>query len=381
MKILVVGANGFIGSRLCERLYLEEDVKLTALVRNIGKASRIGRMKINIVRGDVFDRKCVDHLVAAADVVISLLAGNQRSIVGGTRNLLKAAMQSSLQRFVHMSSAAVYGLRPEPVHNTEEAPLKPTANPYSDAKIKAEKLVARFHQKGLKTVMLRPRIVWGPYSSWVTSFLKQAQQRERFYLVDNGRGACNTIYIDNLIDAVFLAITAPQAVGQAYFVTDDHPLTWRQFYQAWTEGFGRSVDFKSVDGGISSGQKPFPFWRDAKRFMLSPVFRRFFREMPIVKHPANGLMRQYYALTADTQIRLKQLLGVRTWPTPQTGSNKPAVPIDRIIREGGTGITDISKIKTELGYRPSVSIQDGIAMTLNWLEAAGYYRAMALHDK
>lgn len=379
MNILVVGASGFIGSRLCERLYLEHDVGLTALVRNIGKASRIGRMRINIVKGDVFDRQLVDRLMQDVDVVVSLLAGNQRSIIKGTHELLESALKANLKRFIHMSSAAVYGLKPKPEHANESAPLKKTGNPYSDAKIKAERLVERFQQKGLKTVMLRPRIVWGPYSSWVTSFYKQAQNGT-FYLVNEGAGACNTVYIDNLIDAVFLSIYRPEAVGQVYFVTDDHLLTWGQFYQAWADVFGRTVCFESVDAGESDLEKKQSLLRDIKRFVLSATFRRFFREMPLVNLPVNRLLSHYYALAPDAKMRLKNLLGIQAGLVAQNHGSQPLVPVDRLVRESGSGFADISKIKRELNYSPSVTLSAGIDLTKQWIEASGFLGICSSRD-
>src|SRR6202043_1853789 len=99
-----------------------------------------------------------------------------------------------------------------------------TGEPYCDNKMRAEQVVSRFLRRGVPAVILRPSIVYGPHSAWSTRLIA-ALREHRVTLIDHGRGACNTTYVDNLVDAVFLSIEKERAVGQTFFITDGEEIT------------------------------------------------------------------------------------------------------------------------------------------------------------
>src|SRR5215470_5160983 len=131
--ILVTGATGFIGGRVCERLVQAGAKQVKALVHTLQHAPRIARLPIELRVGNLLDRQ---------------------------------SLGARIERFVHISSAAVYGLRPPAGAHIESAPLRLTGNLYADSKLRAERVVARFASRGLPVITLRPSIVYGPYSSW-----------------------------------------------------------------------------------------------------------------------------------------------------------------------------------------------------------------------
>jgi len=373
-KILITGASGFVGSRLCERLYLGTDTKPTALIRNIGKASRIGRMRIPMVKGDVLDPVLMDRLIGDAEIVIHLVAGSRQSIVDGTRLVARLCRKHKVARFVHMSSAAVYGIQANEDHTTEDAPLRNTGNPYSDAKIEAEIVVRKETEKGLSSVVLRPRIIWGPYSSWVQSFYHQVTGNA-FCLVDDGKGACNTIFIDNLVDAILLSIENDQAVGNVFFVTDDEKISWREFYGRWASFLGQEVRFLSVDssGDSSSGRKP-GLLRETKAFLASPAWKTLLLEAPGVNRISKKAFGYLSHLPDPKKISIKDWLGVDRPEKNLQYRKDPLVTLDpaRVQRESGKGYTSIEKIKTRIGYRPRVDFRTGSELTREWLAFAGF---------
>lgn len=373
-KILITGASGFVGSRLCERLYLGSDAKPTALIRNIGKASRIGRMRIPMVKGDVLDPVVMDRLIGDAEIVIHLVAGGRQSIVDGTRLVARLCRKHKVARFVHMSSAAVYGIRANEDHTTEDAPLKKTGNPYSDAKIEAEIVVRKETEKGLASVVLRPRIIWGPYSSWVQSFYHQVTS-DTFCLVDDGKGACNTIFIDNLVDATLLSIENDQAVGNVFFVTDDEKISWREFYGRWASFLGQEIRFLSVDssGDASSGRKP-GLLRETKAFLTSPAWRTLLQEAPGLNRISGKAFGYISNLPEHKKIAIKDWIGVDRPEKNLRHRKDPLVTVDpaRVQRESGKGTTSIEKIKARIGYRPRVDFRTGSEWTREWLAFAGF---------
>lgn len=373
-KILITGASGFVGSRLCERFYLGTDAKVTALIRNIGKASRIGRMRIPMAKGDVLDPVLMDRLIGDAEIVIHLVAGGRQSIVDGTRIVARLCRKHKVARFVHMSSAAVYGIQANEDHTTEDAPLRKTGNPYSDAKIEAEIIVRKETEKGLSSVVLRPRIIWGPYSSWVQSFYHQVTDNG-FCLVDNGKGACNTIFIDNLVDATLLSIENDQAVGNVFFVTDDEKISWKEFYGRWASFLGQPIRFSSVDssGRLSSGRMP-GLLQETKAFLASPAWKTLLLEAPGVNRISKKAFGYLSHLPDRKKIWIKDLLGVDRPEKNLQYRTDPFFELDpaRIQRESGKGYTNIEKIKSRIGYRPRVDFRTGSELTREWLAFAGF---------
>lgn len=91
--------------------------------------------------------------------------------------------------------------------------------------------------------MLRPGIVFGPRSMWVTRVADELLSGTA-YLVNEGNGICNSIYVDNLIHAIRLAMTATNVDGQAFLVGDREQVTWSDFYRPIAEALG--IDFAQI---------------------------------------------------------------------------------------------------------------------------------------
>jgi nucleoside-diphosphate-sugar epimerase len=273
-----------------------------------------------------------------------------------------------------MSSAAVYGIQANEDHTTEEARLRKTGNPYSDAKIEAEKIVRKETEKGLSSVILRPRIIWGPYSSWVQYFYHQVANNT-FCLVDNGEGACNTIYIDNLVDAILLSMENDQAVGKVFFVTDDEKISWREFYGRWASFLGQEVRFLSVDssGYSSSGQKP-GLIQETKAFLTSPAWKTLLLEAPGLNRISKRAFGYLSNLPDHRKISIQNRLGVDRPERNLQRRKDPLTAVDpaRVQRESGKGYTNIGKIKARIGYRPRVDFRTGSELTREWLAFAGF---------
>jgi nucleoside-diphosphate-sugar epimerase len=274
---------------------------------------------------------------------------------------------------VHMSSAAVYGIRSDEDHIREDAPLRKTGDAYPDAKIKAEIIVKREAEKGLPAVVLRPRIVWGPYSNWVQSFYSQLRDNA-FCLVDNGEGACNTVYIDNLIDATLLAIENDRAVGEVFFVTDDEKISWRTFYTRWASFLDQDVRFVSVDSAsfLRSHRKP-GVLQETRAFLTSPTLKNLLMEAPILNRFSRMVFESLGNLPDQKKIWIKDFLGMNRPERNMQDRNDESFSVDRgrIKRESGRGYTEIKKIKTLLGYQPKVDFNTGSELTKEWLAFAG----------
>ena len=247
-RVLVTGGGGFIGGRLVERLLLEEGAVVRALVHSPAGAVWLSRTRAELVPGDITQPDSLSAALAGGEVVFhcaALLGGEAERMhqvnVAGTANLLAAARQAGVARFVHVSSMAVLGRR-FPDGADETTPPRPGADPYARTKLAAEELVRAAHREhGLPTVILRPTIVYGPRSQWWTVDPIQRLKQGRLALPGRGDGVANVVYVDDVVNALLLAATVPDIEGETFLISGEERVRWRDFYGAYARMLGRRV--------------------------------------------------------------------------------------------------------------------------------------------
>jgi len=245
---LVTGASGFIGGRLSERL-VAEGHQVRCLVRVSSDVSRLEQLGVEIVVGDLTNERSLARAVEGCDYVfhcgalVSDWATTReitRTNVQGTRSLLEACAGASVKRFIHLSSTDVYGhphANGAPTEETHTA--SGFSNWYAQSKLLAEAEVRRAEAEcSLQSVILRPATVYGPGSREVVGEIARAIRSRQMLLVGGGRSIAGLCYVDNLIDAVVLALRHDAAPGQAFNVSDGLDVTWRQFTDGLAEGLG-----------------------------------------------------------------------------------------------------------------------------------------------
>lgn len=373
-RVLVTGATGFIGARLCERLVFGSGSRVRALVHSWPNAVSVAHLPVEMMAGDLVNPASVREALRDCDAVVHLATGGRQGIVLGTQNLAAAATRMRIGRLIHMSTTAVYGLTPPDTLSSEAAPLKNVGEPYCDWKIAAERAVWRGIRSGLAAVILRPCIVYGPNSRWNTTTIDKLRRGE-FHLLDEGQGVCNTVYVDNLIDAVLAGLRRPEAVGEAFFVTDEKPVSWGEFAAAHAALLEPTPNIPSVPadtvftyhrargGLIRRSAKPL------LKLLLSPAFHRSLQTVPIFDRL---LMEVAGRLSPGRKAFVKRWTGLRYEPS------RPAVTVPDLVTASvqSCKVTFSSdKAKHRLGYAPRVSFQEGMALTAEWLRWAGYLRS------
>ena len=240
-RVLITGASGFIGSRLCEKFKLQYAIPYRAVVHRFARAARIARLGSEMVGMDLSDPTSLDAALEGCDAVVHLAyvdAGKAEE------TLLAACRRARVKRFVHISSMAVHGPNPGPECAHEEtATIGRYNEPYSDAKARAEKVVQREIARGLPGVILRPTIVYGPYSPFVVRVI-EAARAGAISLIDEGSGVCNAVYVDDVCDAIYAALESERAIGQAVFITGDRAVSWRDYnltFAKWSRRCRRSA--------------------------------------------------------------------------------------------------------------------------------------------
>lgn len=238
-RVLVTGADGFIGSHLVERL-LDAGHEVAAVVRGtsvVGTselrlrnlASVRGRLAavlaMDIAGGDAtarmaeFAPQWVFHLAAEAWVERSFTQPAEvlRTNLGGTMAVLQLARQSpGLERLVVTSSSEIYGTA-QAERIDERHPLDPTS-PYAASKLAADRMAFAFVQTyGLPIAIVRPFNCYGPRHTYdvIPKFITRALAGQPLTVFGDGSQARDFTYIDDMVDAFVLAATHPEAVGRA----------------------------------------------------------------------------------------------------------------------------------------------------------------------
>lgn len=236
MKVLVTGANGFIGSFLCPAL-IEKGFGVSGLAMPGEDASRAESLGVATLRGDLTDPASIRGIADGVDIVFHL-AGRvtdwgprsafYSAIFDATSNLLEEA-RGKVGRFVYVSSVAACGIGRHLAGKREEDPVWRSGLPYADAKADSERL-CRDRCLGADTelTIVRPSNVIGPGSVWVRDII------ERFMtsavpVIDGGKHSASLIYVRNLVDGLVLAGTMEDAAGQMYQLRDDYDVNWKRY--------------------------------------------------------------------------------------------------------------------------------------------------------
>jgi nucleoside-diphosphate-sugar epimerase len=244
---LVTGATGFVGSHVAEAC-AARGWGVRALARPGSDTALLQRLGATIVAGDLTDGAAARRALEGADVVFHCAAKvgdwgpveDYRAVnVEALRGLLDACRGRPLHRFVHLSSLGVYAARHH--HGTDESePLPPRhMDGYTQSKVESEQLALGYQREhGVPVVVLRPGFIYGPRDRTVLPKLVDNLRREKVRYIGGGKAALNTIYVGNLVEAAFLAVDRPEAVGHVYNLTDGETVSKRRFIEAIADGLG-----------------------------------------------------------------------------------------------------------------------------------------------
>lgn len=236
--VLVTGANGFVGGRVCRAL-VDAGAQVRALVRRPGEASILqGVVGLQEIEGDFTDPDDAARVTRGVDAVVHCAAAAgpdhesaRRVNTTGTRTLLGASRTAGTARFVHVSTGSVYDRGDRDVV-AEDTPRVTEGDPYSQTKAEAERVVDEAVRDGLAATILRPPAVlgWAPTSTWGQRFPEMLAAGELPFTPDP-RATHAWIHVDDLAAAVLAALRDEAAVGRAYNVVGGNG-TWRDYIAA-----------------------------------------------------------------------------------------------------------------------------------------------------
>jgi nucleoside-diphosphate-sugar epimerase len=314
--VFVTGGSGFVGRALIRELR-RRGCHVRALARSETAASTVRMLDAVPVTGDLVSQDSMRAGMEGAALVIHAAAkvdlwGPRREAylvtVQGTRNALKAAEAAGVPRFVHISTEAVLAGGFPIIQADETTPYPSQPNGvYPWSKGHAERAVIGRNGPNMATIVVRPRFIWGAGDTTLMPALTKAMQSGAWAWFDGGHHFMSTCHISNVVEGTLLAAEQGHA-GEIYFLTDGQPVEFRDF-----------LTRLAATQGITAPAREAPLWLAKCVASCGEfVWRRFSRPgaPPITKTMINLLFQE-------------------------------VTVVDRKARE-------------ELGYRGSVSIDQGL---------------------
>ncbi|MEX2804603.1 NAD-dependent epimerase/dehydratase family protein [Streptococcus sp. H31] len=317
MKILVTGATGFLGQYIVRELAAHA-YQIVAFGRRkeIGKQLEREHSALTFVQGDLRQLSDLEKAIQGCSAVIhagalSDLWGRWQDFydtnVLGTQHILELCQKYHCQRLVHISSPSIYARAQNQLNLTEDqAPQQNNLNHYIKSKLLAEQLVLK--AKDVPSVILRPRGLFGVGDSSIIPRLLRINDSLGIPLLHQGKQLVDMTCVENAAYAARLCLEKKAALGQIYNVTNGEPLPFKSLLELFFREAGKTVQFRPFNAkllGVLVRLLEFSY-----RFCRSP------KEPPLTRYT-------YYLLAYSQTL-------------------------------------SIDKIERELGYRPKLSLLEGV---------------------
>ena len=313
-KVFVTGGSGFVGSHLLHRLH-QEDIETIALARSVQASNQIAASGARVIIGDLGESSSLRAAMAGCDTVFHLGAYLPdwdydkafKVNVEGTRALLECARQAGVRRVVYVSGTGVM-VGHGPVRRVnEDVPRGPPVGVLSATRILSEEVALSASSRDLETVVVRFPYVWGQGDT-LRPVLARLVRSGKFRWIGGGRHLVSICHVRNAVGGLLLAATHARP-GAIYWIADDEVMPFRDFVTAQL----------AVD-------------------QLVPPDRSIPRVMALA-----------LAAVLPTLSR---------WG----GERRPPLLTPTVARFLGQEITvDASRARRELGYRPLITWEQGLA--------------------
>ena len=320
-KIIVTGATGFLGFNLVKRLKNMGFVVI-GLGRNIQKGEKLKELGIEFVSVDLLEKEKLNAIFKNVDYVFHCAAKSSvwgdykffyKANVEGTKNITDLCLKNNVKRLIYVSSPSIYFDFKDKLNIKEtEAPTKHPANNYIKTKIIAENVIDNAHKQGLDVITIRPRGIFGLGDSAILPRLLKANEEKFIPKTRKNDILIDITHVENVVEAMILAMQADKEYsGEKYNITNDENI---YLYKTLEDVINKK--------GAKFNSKYIPY---ELLFLLVSIVELISINEPVFTRYSLGL------------LSFNQTL-------------------------------DISKAKKDLGYKPIISIEDGLKECLNaWI--------------
>lgn len=319
MKVLVTGGTGFIGSHLVEAL-IERGMEVRCLIRNKNNLKWLRDLTVEYVEGDLKDRVSIFRAVKGVNQIFHL-AGVTKAVkeetyyeinAMGTKNLVDVCLEADppIEKFIYLSSQAAAGPCNHNGKKREEDPCLPVS-PYGRSKRKGEEFLLE-HLNHIPFLILRPSVVYGPRDRDVFAFFKILSKgiNPIFCSPDQQVSLC---YVQDIIQGILLASDSKDLQGEIFFLSDGQVYRMDQIGETFAEIIGVKAYRIRIPFGILYGMAS-----------LSELFSKISQKPPLLNRG-----------------KLEEMIQ-KNW------------------------VCDITKANQLLGFKPKISLQEGIRLTYEW---------------
>jgi nucleoside-diphosphate-sugar epimerase len=373
--VAVIGASGFVGATLVERLLGQRKDDVIAFIHSSGNAWRLSRLGIDLKPLDLLDPHCVEASLAGVTHVVNCSRGDDEVMLRGLRNVLRASSTRRIHRFIHLSSVAVYGDPPPPESVHEDARTAPAEGTYGWIKLQQDRMVARACREGLASIILCPPNISGPYSDFLIGLI-DALRSSTFAFVDGGEAPCNLVDVTNLTAAIELALTEGPADGARLFVTDDENTSWRAVVDALAPLAGLEGAIPVIEReqllrmASETGVSRISLLKSLKHLISSDV-RQALRKDPLWNRIDTALRHGVTRMGKSIEQSLRLSI---EGPTNVAEVSAGTTINARLCRQQLRGVAHSCELaKSRLGYRPFYTVAESMEAFRAWYR---YYHGM-----
>ena len=289
MHIFITGASGFVGGAAARAL-ITDGHTVSAMSRSTTSDELIRGLGATPVRCDL-DSICAED-IGDADICLhsaAFVAGWgakdawYKGNVLGTKAVLGAAEAAGVNRFIHIGTEAGIVHGQHVVDVDESYPLAPNSPfPYCATKAQAEQLVLAANSQTFNTIVLRPRLIWGPGDTTLLPVIRSMSARGSWSWINHGQARTSSVHIDNLVHAIKLALTKG-VPGEAYFILDDGDHSMKEI-----------ISGMASSQNLTLGERNTPAWLADFAGAACEGIWRLFRlkgEPPLTRHAAMVMSR------------------------------------------------------------------------------------------
>lgn len=314
-RVLVTGATGFLGRYLVEEL-INNGYEVIAqgrkenVLNSLKEQYKLNTIKCSLDNIQEIDMK-VDYVIHAA--ALSTVWGKWQdfydSNVIGTENVIKFCLKNNVKRLVYVSSPSVYSAKYDRFDIKEEDyDKKNKLNFYIKSKILAEDLINKIDNQKLETVIIRPRGLFGIGDTSLIPRLINANRRIGMPLFNDGKNVVDVTCVENVALSLRLAMEKEEANGKIYNITNGEPTEFKKILDKLFEELGEKANYRKMNINLM--------------YFVASVIEAFYKLFRIYKEP---MITKYTIATLGYSQSL-----------------------------------NIEKAKQDLGYKPKITLEEGI---------------------